>query len=87
MDIQQTKEAVIGLVKLGKVLAELAKDGVDIKDAAALASKIIGDEAFRGSLVAAIEGVSAIPEEIKDIKLDEGMELALAVIAELKSKN
>jgi hypothetical protein len=85
MDVSQTKEAVVALVKLGKVLAELAKDGIDWKDGAALASKIISDEAFRGALVAAVEGAANIPAELKDIKLEEGIELALAVIAELKA--
>lgn len=85
MDVKETKEAVIALVKLGKVLTELAKDGIDWKDGAALASKIVSDEAFRSALVAAAEGAAAIPAELKDIKLEEGIELALAVIGELKA--
>ena len=85
MDVKETKEAVVALVKLGKVLAELAKDGIDWKDGAALASKIVSDEAFRSALVAAVEGAGAIPAELKDIKLEEGIELALAVIGELKA--
>lgn len=85
MDVSQTKEAVVALVKLGKVLAELAKDGIDWKDGAALASKIVTDEAFRGTLVAAVEGAGNIPAELKDINFEEGIELAMAVIAEINA--
>jgi hypothetical protein len=85
MDVKETKEAVVGLVKLGVVLADLAKDGIDWADGAALASKIVSDEAFRSALMAAAVGVSSIPAEIKDIKLEEALELVMAVIAELKA--
>lgn len=84
MDVSQTKEALIAVVKLGKVLAVLAKDGIDWSDAAALASKIVGDEALRGALVAAVEGAGNIPAEMKDISFEEGIELAVALIAALK---
>jgi hypothetical protein len=85
MDVKEVKEAAVGLVKLAKVLAELAKDGIDWKDGAALAAKIVGDEAFRSALVDAVDGVAKIPAEVGDLKLDEGLEIVMAVITELKA--
>ena len=35
-DVKETKEALIALVVLGKAIAELAKDGLDLSDAMAL---------------------------------------------------
>lgn len=85
MDVKETKEALVALVKLGKEVSALAKDGLDLKDAAALGIKFASDENFRGMVVGAIEGCSNIPAEVKDISFEEGVELALAVIAELKA--
>ncbi len=85
MDVKETKEALVAFVKLAKFVSAQAKDGLDIKDLGALAAKIAGDEVFRGALVAAIEGASKIPSEIQDFEFSEGMDLAMAVIAELKA--
>lgn len=85
MEVKETKEALVAVVKLSKVIAALAKDGIDWQDAATLAAKIVSDEPLRTALVAAVSGAAAIPAEIKDISFDEGIELAMAVIAELKA--
>ena len=84
MDVKETKEALVALVKLGKEVASLAKDGIDLKDAAALGIKFASDEKFRDVIVEAFSGAVQIPAEVKDISFEEGIELALAVIAELK---
>lgn len=85
MEVKETKEALVAVVKLAKVIAALAKDGIDWTDAAVLASKIVGDEVLRSALVEAVSGAAAIPAEVKDISFEEGIELAMAVIAELKA--
>jgi hypothetical protein len=85
MDVQNTKEALVALAKLGKFIAAQAKDGIDLKDGAALAAKIVGDEVFRAALIAGFEGAAMIPAEVKEISFEEGVELALALIAELKA--
>jgi anti-sigma regulatory factor (Ser/Thr protein kinase) len=85
MDVKNTKEVIIALVKLGKEIAKAAKDGLDVKDVAAIGMKVATDEAFRNAFIAAFEGCSEIPAEIQDIKFEEGVELALAIVAELKA--
>jgi len=83
-DVKETKEAIVALVKLGKFLAVQAKDGLDIKDIGALTAKLVSDEQFRLALVEGIEGSAKIPVEMKEISFEKGIEIALAVIAELK---
>lgn len=83
--IKETQEAVVALAKLGKFVAAQAKDGLDLKDGAALAAKIVGDEAFRSALIAGFEGAAKIPAEVKDLSFEEGIALALALVAELKA--
>jgi hypothetical protein len=85
MDVKNTKEAIVALVKLGKEIAKLSKDGLDVKDIAALGMKLATDDAFRGVFITAFEGCSSIPAEVKEIEFNEGVELAMAIIAELKA--
>lgn len=83
-DVKETKEFVVAAIKLGKFVAEQAKDGLNWKDAAALANKIMVDEAFRSALIGAIEGVQQIPAEVKDLSWNEGVELVTIAIAEFQ---
>ena len=82
---KETEEALVALVKLGKFVAAQAKDGLDIKDAGALATKIIGDETFRAALVAGFEGAAQIPSELQHFSFEDGISLALALVNELKA--
>lgn len=74
--VKELKEAIVGCFALGKVVAELAKDGIDFNDAVALAGKIAGDEVLKAKLVAAVQGIDQVPAEIKDLKFAEIIELA-----------
>jgi hypothetical protein len=84
-DVQQTKQALVALIKLGKTVADLAKDGLDLSDAVALGSKLVSDEKFRDLLVEGVKGAGEIPAEIKDIAASEALELLGAVYEALKA--
>jgi hypothetical protein len=83
--IKETQEFMSGSIRLGKFVAISAADGLDWKDATALANKLITDEAFRQSLITAVEGVKQIPGELKDLTWDEGVVLAKVAIEELRA--
>lgn len=83
--IQETKQAIIALAKLGKFVAAQAKDGFQWTDATALAGKLMQDEAFRAALIEGFQGAQNIPAEIRDVQFEEGIEIAMALIAELKA--
>lgn len=74
--IKETKEAILALVVLGKVVAGLAKDGLKLDDAVALGAKFASDEAFKKAVLDGVNGIDQVPEEIKDLSLAEGLELA-----------
>jgi hypothetical protein len=84
-DVKETKQALVALVILGKAVAELAKDGLDLSDAVALGSKLVSDTAFRDALVEGVKGLDKVPEEIKDIAASEALELLGAVYEALKA--
>jgi len=79
-DIKESKEAVAALVGLGKIVADLAKDGLDLSDALALGSKFIADEKFRHLLLEGIKGLDKVGAELKDLSLDELVELGKAAV-------
>lgn len=84
MEVKESKEALVALVVLGKAVAELAKDGLDLSDGLALGSKFIADEKFRGALVEGIKGLDKVVPELKDIAASEALELLGAIYEELK---
>ena len=85
MEVKESKEALVALVALGKAVAVLAKDGLDLGDAVALGTKLIGDEKFRSKLAAGVQGLDQIVPELKDIAASEALELIEAIISEIKA--
>ena len=85
MEVKESKEALVALVALGKAVAVLAKDGLDLGDAIALGSKLISDEKFRAKLAAGVQGLDQIVPELKDIAASEALELIEAIISEIKA--
>lgn len=86
MEIKESKEALVALAAIGKVVIDLAKDGVDFGDAVALGSKLVTDEKFRAKVTAGVQGIDKIPAELKDIAASEALDLVEALINEIKLK-
>jgi hypothetical protein len=78
--VKETKEALVGAIKLGKFVAERLKDGAGFDDAMALGTKLLNPE-FRKMVNEAVQGADQIPAEAKDLSLDEGAELIEAVLS------
>lgn len=74
--IKETKEALIGGNELGIYLVKRLKDGADISDAFDIVKKLLTDSEFKDIIKKAFDGAKNIPEEIKDLNFDEGIELA-----------
>lgn len=84
-DVKETKQALVALVVLGKAVAGLAKDGLDLSDAVAFGSKLVSDDKFRTALVEGVKGIDQVPAELKDIAASEALELLGAVYEALKA--
>ncbi len=74
--IKELREAVIGINETAIFMAERLRDGVGFDDATAIWDKITNDEEFKKIFIAAYDGWRKIPDEIEDLDLAEGMELA-----------
>jgi hypothetical protein len=84
-DVKETKELVVGLLKLSALLAEAFKDGVQAQDAVAIWAKIQSDEALKAALVEAYNGADKVKEELKDISVAEALEIVAVCIPEIKA--
>lgn len=83
IDVKETKEALVGVLKLAQLLAASFKDGVQASDFTVVAAKIMADEALKAALMEAYNGADKIPSEVGNMQLGEGVELLQAAIPEV----
>ena len=79
--VKELKEALIAAALVGKLAFVLLKDGAQAEDAVALLAKM-QDPAFKAKVMAGVQGVEMLDDEIQDLKLPELLEIA-QVIPEL----
>lgn len=77
MDIKESKELLVACNEIAIVLIKQLKDGFQPADASELLSKIMLDEELKSKLLEAYLGMSKIKDELKDVQLAEGIELAM----------
>ena len=80
MGIKELKEAVEAINEIAILLCERFKDGLGVDDAVAIYDKIKEDADFKAKMIAAYDNYKLIPEEIKDIDISEGLEVAVIQI-------
>lgn len=74
--MKETKEVLVAVNDLALELVNVFKDGVQLSDVTALLTHISSNEAVKASLYAAYENISKVPAEVKEITLEDGLELA-----------
>lgn len=74
--IKETKEALVGVNELAVLLVLRLKDGAGFDDIMAIWEKLGNDQEFKQKLSDAVKGISEVPAEVKDIDLNEGIDLA-----------
>lgn len=78
--VKETKEAMIGMVKLAALLASNFKDGVQAADFAVIIAKFESDPVLKQALMDAYNNIDQVPAEIKDIDLSEAFELGMTLL-------
>ena len=82
--MKETKEALVGILALAKVIAELAKDGVQVQDAISLFAKLQEPE-LKAKVDAAIADVQKVQDEVKVASAADYFDLVMIALPELKS--
>lgn len=80
--MKDTKEALIALALIGKLVLDRTKDGVQLDDAIALGQALLVDSAFKTAVQAGVADYEKIAEEFKDFNLIKGLDL-MQVVPEL----
>ena len=75
LGIKETKEVLDGLNVVAEEIISVAKDGIQIKDAAQIVEDLILKPEFKAKLVAMVDNIKAVPAELKDLDLSEGVQL------------
>lgn len=83
MGNKETKDALIGLLSIAELLAIQFKDGVQATDVAEIILKIQADEELKAKLMEAYNGIDAVPSELKDLSVSEGIEMMALALPKL----
>lgn len=81
--MKETKEAVVGLLTIAKIVGEVLKDGPQIVDAVTLFTKMQEPE-IKAKVDLALENISLVQGEIEAAKLGDYLELFAGILPELK---
>lgn len=76
--IKETKEALVGSMKLGAVLYKAFADGVQATDIVTIFEKIKADAELQTALIEAYNDANKVPAEVADLNAAEAVELVFA---------
>ncbi len=79
--IKETREAFVGGLEVGLFSVKRFKDGVQGEDFLAFYNAFVNDPAFKAIVQSAYENYQAIPEEVSDLDLGEGLELGTVALS------
>lgn len=74
--ITESKKVIADAMDIAIVVAKLTKDGIQIGDALAL----FGDDKFKAAVAELAKSVGAVPKELGDLDLSEGLELGMIAV-------
>ena len=78
--IVQTKEALVGLMEISVILAEILKDGAQTSDLITFWQKFQEDVEIKKKLLNAFVDISNVPTEVSDLDVAEVVELVSAML-------
>lgn len=79
--VKETNEVLIAVNDLTLELINVFHDGAQLTDITAILSYISSNEDVKKALLAAYENISAVPTELKEISLEDGLDLAATQIS------
>jgi len=82
--MKETKEAVIGILVLGKLIAEVLKDGPQITDAVTLFAKLQEPE-IKVKVDAALADINLVQGEFEKAKAGDYLDLLIGIAPEIKA--
>lgn len=81
--MKETKEAVIGVLVIGKLVAEVLKDGPQLSDTLQLFARLQAPE-YKAKIDAAIADINLVKSEVDNAKFGDYLDLVAAILPEIK---
>jgi hypothetical protein len=82
--IKESKEALLGILKVAEVLGPILKDGFQAgADLAAIFAQFSANQELKDKVAAAMDASNKIPAELKDITFAESIDMLIVVAPEL----
>ena len=81
--IKETEEALQGILMLGLLFWKTFHDGFQMTDIGTMWDTYRNDQAFCDAMKLAYEGYQKIPDEVRDLQLEEALELSTVMISYL----
>lgn len=81
-DIEQTKELIVAIVSIVAVAIKYFGDGIQVTDFANAATELLTDKDVREKILRAFDGLSEIPQELRDLDIAEIIELLVTAVKE-----
>lgn len=75
--IKETKEVLVALNSLSLLIVKKLKDGIQVQDGIEIAQALFSDGEIKSAVQAASDKISEVPAEIKDLDINEGIELGM----------
>lgn len=75
--IKETKEVLAASNILAILIIKKLKDGLQVQDGIELAQSLFSDGEVKSAIQAAADKINAVPAELKDLDLNEGIELGM----------
>lgn len=79
---KETKEVLVGVLKLATMLVGEFKDGVQASDAMEIYAKVTS-EPLKSALLDLYNGIDQVPSELKSLSYADAFDLAIAALPEL----
>jgi len=80
LGIKDFNEMLDAVMDVAVFLCETFKDGAQGTDVMAIMAYLLTDEKFKVSLQKAIDGAQNIPDEIKDLDAQEGLQIGANIL-------
>lgn len=75
--IKETKEVLALVNSLSLLIISKAKDGVQVQDGMDIASALFSDGEIKTAVAAAVDGITKVPAELRDLNAQEITELVV----------
>jgi hypothetical protein len=83
--IKESQEMLAAILEVAVVLGPILRDGFQAgQDLSAIFAQLSGNEALKAKIAAAVEKANEVPAELKDLDLNEGLQLLIVAVPEIQ---